>query len=583
MKKKNKQNKTNNHIDWLSVIICATPILFFMLINMFCFDTYYDLNDDVTIKDVLSGAFTGNPDAHVVYVKYPLAIIIALMYRFFPDVSWFGLFELVCLAISCFVISYSIVKLTKKRYLQALLSLAMSFVFQALLIYQSIFVQYTVVSGVLATGGMVSLFFSEEYEDRSGNGNIVMGIVLFALSFCVRGSMFLFVSPFILASILIKFLFQKEGKRASIKRVIPYIIGFVAAMLLIVGIDRLAYSSKAWREYREFNDYRTTLFDYQKDAPWYMFHPEIYDELGFSESEAQVLVDTNLMFSDRIDTQVLKRVVEFNKDMLGKGYFAVGFKEALTYYLYTLHKTRECKYCYLIVGMYLFLIIASILRKRYAYIPIALSIFVIRSIDWMYLIMRGRIKDRVTVPLCFCEIMLLLCLIIKLGYEEKRAFVLIATMCLALTMFYPMFRRNLKDTNEEMALRIEKDKGWSEFKDYCNSHYKNFYFLDLISNITFSEKIFDQKDNRFSNYVLCGGWLSKSPSYEKKIIVRDIVYVDDAILNRDDVLFISMDFRDTNWLTDYYNDRGYDVSCDEIDRIYINDSQYYVVYGVNIR
>ena len=580
---KNKQNKTNNHIDWLSVIICAVPIFFFMLINMFCFDTYYDLNDDVTIKDMLSGIFTGTPDAHVVYMKYPLTIILALMYRVLPNVSWLDLFELACLAFSCFVISYSIVKLTNKRYLQIFLSLAMSFIFQALLIYQSIFVQYTVVSGVLAVAGMVSLFFSKDYEEGSGNGNIITGIVLFALSFCVRDSMFLFVSPFILASVLIKFFLQKGEKKESIKRAIPFIISFVIVMIAIVGMDKLAYSSKAWREYKEFNDYRTTLFDYQKDAPWYMFHPEIYDEMGFSESEAQVLVDTNLMFTDRIDTSILKRVVAYNKVTLGKGYFAVGFKDALTFYLYTLHKTRECKYCYLIIGMYLFLMIVSIVRKRYVYIPIALSIFVIKSIDWMYLIMRGRIKDRVTVPLCFCEIILLLCLIIKLGYEEKRAFVLIAIVCLALTMFYPMFRRNLKDTNEEMALRIEKDKGWAEFRDYCDSHYENFYFMDLISNITFSEKIFVNDDVKYSNYTLCGGWLSKSPSYERKLSVRNITDVDEAILNRDDVYFISMDFRDTNWLSGYYNDRGYDVSCDEVDRIYINDLQYYVVYGVNIR
>ena len=588
--KKTKSRETIKSFDWISCLICLLPVVLFFVFNAYCFDIYYDLNDDVTIKDILSGAFTGTPNAHVVYMKFPLTLILSFMYCVFPSVSWFGLFELLCLAVACFVINYSVCKLVIKRWLQVFISLAGSFIFQSLLIYQNVFIQYTVVSGVLAVAGMVILFFSiEKNNAKIKTGSLLISILLFVLSFCIRDNMFLFVLPFIVLSLVVEIFlkFQKKGDEQNniidkrvIKRILVSIIGLIASLLLVIGIDTIAYSSDVWREYKEFNDYRTTLFDYQKDAPWYMFHPEIYDELGFSEAEAQVLVDTNLAFSDKIDSEVLKRVVEFNKKELGKGYFSVGFKEALTYYLYTLHKTRECKYCYLIIALYLFLIIASVIRKRYIYIPIALLVFLVKSMDWMYLIMRGRIKDRVTVPLCFCEIMLLLCLIIRLGYEEKRALVLAGIVCILLAMFYPMFKTNLRDTNDELALRAEKDRGWVEFTEYCEARYDNFFFLDLISDISFSEKVFNGEKPKYTNYVLCGGWLSKTPIYGEKLKVRGIDSVDEAIVLRDDVYFISMDFRDTEWIKGYYQDRGYNIICEEVDRIYINDSKYYAVYSV---
>ena len=581
MMKKIKGIDNEKKADWLRYIICLFPVLFFLILNAYCFDTYYDLNDDITIRDLLSGAFTGSPNAHTVFMRYAISFFIALLYRLFPSVSWFGVCEIALLALSCFVINISISRLTKKRHLQILMSITGTFIFQAVLMYQIIFVQYSVVSGVLATAGIVCFFFSDGADGKIRTSSIVTSIVLFALSFCVRTNIFLLISPFVFVSIVIKLLIQdKKTKKELIKKVLLSIASFTGIVLVIAIVDIIAYSSEGWHEYAKFNDYETTLYDFQKDAPWYMFHPEIYDEIGFTESEAQIIVDNNLQFTDKIDTAILGKVVDYNENVLGKGYFAIGIKEAITFYFYTLHKTKECKYCYLILALYTFLIIVAIAKRKYIYLPAALSVFAARSVGWMYLILRGRVKDRVTVPLCFCEVMILTCLLIKLTYDEKKVFVFIAITCILLTIMYPMFRRTLKDTNTEYALRVEKDKGWKAYKEYCDSHSDSFYLMDLISNIDFSEKMFAEPDNRLTNYALCGGWLSKAPAFDEKLMQYGIDAVDEAILNRNDVYFVSIDFREMNWLSGYYKDRGYDVSCDEIDRIYISDSEYYVVFKV---
>ena len=45
------------------------------------FDFYYDLNDDVLIKDILSGVYSGTPDGHTMQLLYPLGALLALLYR----------------------------------------------------------------------------------------------------------------------------------------------------------------------------------------------------------------------------------------------------------------------------------------------------------------------------------------------------------------------------------------------------------------------------------------------------------------------------------------------------------------------
>ena len=59
------------------------------------FDFYYDLNDDVLIKDILSGVYSGTPDGHTMQLLYPLGALLALLYRGF-SIPVFGAFLLFC-------------------------------------------------------------------------------------------------------------------------------------------------------------------------------------------------------------------------------------------------------------------------------------------------------------------------------------------------------------------------------------------------------------------------------------------------------------------------------------------------------
>lgn len=55
--------------DWLIVLFTLTANMILMSIY---FDFYYDLNDDVFIRDIISGRYTGAPDGHNIQTLYIL-------------------------------------------------------------------------------------------------------------------------------------------------------------------------------------------------------------------------------------------------------------------------------------------------------------------------------------------------------------------------------------------------------------------------------------------------------------------------------------------------------------------------------
>lgn len=51
------------------------------------------INDDWGMYSTLSGAYTGTPDAHVMFFLYPLAWLLAKLYTLCSFIPWYGLFQ----------------------------------------------------------------------------------------------------------------------------------------------------------------------------------------------------------------------------------------------------------------------------------------------------------------------------------------------------------------------------------------------------------------------------------------------------------------------------------------------------------
>ena len=72
------QEKINNMI--LSLLVVLGVYVF----CGFFFDFFYDLNDDMVIKDILAGAYTGVPEGRTNQMLYPIGWVLACVYHLLP-------------------------------------------------------------------------------------------------------------------------------------------------------------------------------------------------------------------------------------------------------------------------------------------------------------------------------------------------------------------------------------------------------------------------------------------------------------------------------------------------------------------
>jgi hypothetical protein len=80
----------------LNICIAAGITAVIMLQIAALFDYYFDLNDDVLMKDLLSGSYTGTPEAHNIQMLYPISAMISLLYRLFRHADVYGIFLCLC-------------------------------------------------------------------------------------------------------------------------------------------------------------------------------------------------------------------------------------------------------------------------------------------------------------------------------------------------------------------------------------------------------------------------------------------------------------------------------------------------------
>ena len=52
----------------------------------------YAIADDVIMRDIASGAFTGTPDGHLIFIRYVLGFCISRLYMLNRTVDWYGYF-----------------------------------------------------------------------------------------------------------------------------------------------------------------------------------------------------------------------------------------------------------------------------------------------------------------------------------------------------------------------------------------------------------------------------------------------------------------------------------------------------------
>lgn len=578
--------------------ISLIPVLMLVLIVGVFFDVYYDLNDDVAIRNILSGAFGGTPSAMTVYVYVLPALLISFLYRLFPVVPWFGLCEILSLMFCIFSITYVLVKRMEKMTLKLLCAAVVEAIFASLLLYQFVFVQYTIVAGVLAGAGAFILFM---LDDKAKPKDFILAslpaIFLEIIAFNLRSQIMLLELPLIGVLYIAKWILgakETDSKLFARKTIIKYFTPLVAVVILMGAsfvANNAAYSTGGWKEYTELNKYRTVLLDYQCYLPDYEEHKEFYENAGIDATELALLGtdNYNIALDKKLDSNAFKMISDYNHDVLGiSGRNSV--RGTLSTYKSMIFKASEYKYAYVIIGVYVILFALSLMSHSYEMIVFEVILAAARSLSWVYMIYKGRIRDRITIPLGFTEVLIVTAMIVvtlSKMKKKKEMWSVIALVLVAVTAL-TCLPGSASGTFEEYERRERINRNWNELLAYCEKedNYHNYYFLDTMSTVDYSEKIFAGREDGYNNYEIIGGWVVDNPLFDKKLSQRGIGELPDD-LALENTYFVAKSLKDTKWLTDYLNkgqngDEAYFLEQVDIVGNIINEKDVtFTIYKIN--
>lgn len=588
------------------VVIALVGMLLLTAFIGFCYDYYYNMNDDVLIKDILSGVYTGSPSGYNIQMLYPIGALISFFYHVWPHLPWYGAFICICHILCGFLVAIRFSEMTFARFKKVFFVFLEMFFIMAFLLWEVVFAQYTVTSGLLMATAMYWFYTTDSsLPGKKFLAHNIVSILLIAIAFGIRTEMALLLCPMLAVAGVIKWvdsamLMEKrqkviDGKKKSnvnrffaqenVLKYFTLIIAAIIVMLTMFIADRIAYGNREWLEFNELFDSRTEIYDFQ-GIPEYEKHPEIYQTVGLSKEEHGLLLNYNYTLDDRIDARMFRHLQTMISDG-GNKYFTVSLKDGLDSYFYRLTHKVDAPYIYLIWIAYISLIVTAIMLRNKSFLWKLPFILTVRSLLWMYLILRERMPERITIPLYVMEFLLLAALLIvelrKFKLTEGALYQRFWGMTI-LALFgiigIGSMKQSLETVRYEQTRREIQNREWIAMQEYCDAHPQNFYLLDVYSTVAYSEKMFENVNNSMSNYSLAGGWASKSPLEREKFANYGIEKVENSLLNDDDIFFISYQSRSINWLQQYYEAKGIHVRIVSVDVLPFESDNAYVVYRV---
>ena len=596
------------------------------------FDFYYDLNDDVLIKDILSGVYSGTPDGHTMQLLYPLGALLALLYRGL-SIPVFGAFLLFCQFGSIWAVGYRSTVLvdeeraardgapfapgmcsaasatrlaepavcsawntTAKRLgVKGVLLLVEALFWFAAMGSHLVYLQYTVTAGMLA-GAAIFWVVTAKGKER------FWALLLYWLSFCLRPEMALLCLPLAGAGGLCiwgreKQIFSKE----SLRHYLGLFAALVIGMGVFYGLDVLAYSDPNWKDFRQFFDERTILYDYHLDfIEQYDENREAYEETGVSRTLQEMLKNYNFGAADEIDTQMLSSLAVQAKKTDAKESVLSQVKKAIWRLVHENWLSKSDLPWNFVWLAVVFAWCSCCLQKgnrRYFWQPV--FVVCVGGMLWSYLLMQGRMVDRVTHPLYLAQILLAAGLggtagnrQLKMRTAEKcdavghtDAATGAAIVCSDAENADVSHNVNTRSTGrihtvmtaavcgvilllcilrvpgmwqgvaQEQTRRETVNQTNEDVFAYCKKHASTLFLEDVYSTVAYSEKIMLDRDKPF-NYDLLGGWLVKSPLTKQKLSAFGYASMGEAARSSEKVCLLADEGTDMSWLTEYLEERG---------------------------
>ena len=539
----------------------------------------YDINDDVAMRNVAAGVITGSPDAHLLHIKYVLGLVIAGLYRLLPGFDWYGL---VLIGIMLFALAMLLYRglaekwgIVWKLYYTVMVLL----VFTCAGLPHVTAFQWTVTAAIAGAAG-IYLFYTTENEDGFWNWlEEGIAVILILLSLAVRDDVFLMVLPMAALCFWWKYGSVRKGEvrkagKCKLWRTwsirwnewcmtlkhtgIP--MGLMAGILLIMGVEALAYSSPEWREFRTYNVNREAIMDYYGIED-YEEDPEFFDSLGITREEAENLQRYSLYLVDDLYSQKMADLSRHFREIYIREH---PFGQRLSTAVQKIDEHLGSEAYHPVNLLCLGMIAAALglcFGKDKRQLGLAMSILGVWALYWFYLGYRSRIVERVGFALYLLMLLAMMAIWYRTAFlegEQKEAGgrggrlpgkLLAAGACVLLLLFSGQVWKSVEENN---TARRDYNLEFLDVNRYMAEHMENVYFMTTFSIETYTDNFTISRDFAFSNLLSVGGWHTFSPLENVKNEKLGITEPKRDMIEKENVYLISLEQVNLRYLERYY-------------------------------
>lgn len=557
----------------LNIILVLGSIVVFTFLVFTKWTILYETPDDQYIMSILSGKLLGHVEAHVVYVKYPLAYLLTRLYALLPGYDWYATFMLGLQVTTMAVMLWYFVKKQSKGSCKVIATAVFYSVFMLCWTNEILSFTYTTTAALAA---MCALVVYGLGEDRKRDFFLVILFSFFA--FGLRSAVFFMVLP--VAGVL--WLLKMKERKQRIKQI--FFLGVLFGMLLgIWGADHLAYSSNDWSAYNTYNQARTKLYDYNERVfSDYDAYKNEYASVGLTENDSKVFLSKNLALCDNRLFDVMPALAdEIENETVGERLQSAVKLIIQSGFLKNKIMLLVSIICWGIAVLY------TVRRKEKGELLLELILGILIAGLWLYLGYQGRIITRVAHSMLLLQIITPLICVHRiaeqdekeLGEKWKKCIVFGLLLIIVGASAYDL--RMIQRINSSNQQKVS-NQAYEKIEAYCNSNQESFYFGDVSSIAVCSYEYKFKSNTDYMNFLMLGDWYANSPLYAEKLEIQGIERVSDALLSKDNVYFFARKdlMKDSEYISDIYKKK---VCLEEIDEIDVPGNPYAVYQLKNIQ
>lgn len=517
----------------------------FYAIELFVIGPVDGINDDWGMYSILSGAYTGTPDAHVMFFLYPLSWLLAKLYSLCSFIPWYGLFQHGVQAGSLFAVYRRSLRIRKKRGSKELLFPTALLLFLILFFLVNLNVlseaQYTTTAGVAAAAALFCFITAKTNQSRIGFlADNIPTFLLAWLSFSMRQNIFYLCLPMAGMLWLSKWILSRRNRHEDTAfKLLGFILILGLGMGILWGINAAAYASPEWSDFRKINHYRERVGDFYS-WPEYGECKDDLEALGIDEESWQYrrsgapYIGHDMSVSDweqmhRIArncylarTDVWERLKNIAIGLVSAFFYGDGMQPAN-----------------LLAGLLLLLTLVLILFERNGQALFVYLMYLFgRSVSWCYVLYEGRFPKRIVQPLITVDFLILFAILLafnllRLDSKRKLGVLFAAVLPLCVLSLY------LTRVNVQENYRTHRET-WEDLKHYCFSHPDNFYIWTYASGTLehFCETPFATNQHVYQNFIYTNWGVMCNPNTQKKLSDQGIGDFGRDLVDSDHVYFI---------------------------------------------